>query len=1363
MADATAPPTYSDLQNSDAWKGLDELQRNKVRDGWAADAIKYGKENVGGFDESHAKAIITQVNKDSYHIPTPQEVAEKLNQNPESAANLKTLNDFENRGSESYIPGAVPSMDDLKKTHPFIGSFTEGILKNVYGALTPNNAEMALGVEESPAIVQKLVGAGFTAYQAHNAAESLTKAALTSDPKERGALVADGLVNSIFSVLGGVGTTREGSSVISSEDAQAHLKTVPLNILQSGHEMISSDPKFAKTLPYDPQLISDEIVRKKQQTLNATADQIKDVAPLTAQALKQTEPKVGELNEEQNTTGQGNQQTGDAQERATPSEQPAVQADIQTTPARQPQPDQRQSGESSKVLIEKPQEQGKETTNEKENANENEEKDAQKEEVATTGGSTPPVPHKVEPPPELKDTLDGLGARYDGVQEGYKDVPSTHQITLPDTGDTINVPLDATQEQILQRINEKRDVAGKDFAVGAAAPSEFPKAKITSVKNATVDEERVARGQEPLMSAASKEMGATWEDAMNEIEKDSKAGENLVRDVNSGKKTDVSARDQAVLLHERITLQNARDAEIDRINDQNSTNGDRAEARIKFAQLEEQLNDTDEAARKTGTIAGRSLQFRQMMARDDFTPAAMDSRRRASLGDKPLTPEEVDKIRQQSERIQELEKQLAEREAGTKQRASDKAADDSLKDLKAEAGKSKGNVNDAESIQNKIKERIDKGEKIQDMAGLVQRLALDFVRKGIKERNALVDAVHGVLKTIIPDITPRETMDAISGYGEFKQLSKDEIKVQLRDLKGQMQQAAKIEDMQSKIPPKKTGVERRIPSDAERALIREVNELKKKGGFNVTDPETQLKSALQSFKTRTKNRITDLQAKIDAGDFSKKPRRELVLDSEALKLRAEAERVKTEYERENTKNRLANRTPTEKLLDAIPKWSRAGMLSSPTILGKLGTAALYRLAFSPLENLTTGKAIEKIFPALAERAPREGNSSARIEAKALTTGIMKGIQDAKDTLSPSKNYQSDLDATYGKRNVAPPELKDWFGHLHGALKAVTKRTAFERSILQQSEHYIRNGVDVHDPFIQMKMGVDAYKEANRSIFMQDNRLVSAVKAGIGTLERPDKETGKTPIGSKIAAAAIKTTLPIIKVPTNIVGEVMQYAVGSVTGSTRLAKAYRAGIENIKPAEADLVMRELKKGSLGGALLLLGYFGYKSVGGYYQQGEKRDKDAPKPSSAKVFDTQIPSYLLHAPQLEILQMGATVRRVAESRLKKTDKDPQGIPTGVLAAGLGLTNEVPFVRETVDIGKLFNADERSKVIGEFAKARVDPQFVQFIANQMDKDKPFNPSSETTKRDPQTVMQTIESGIPVLRQDVPEKKKKKLGRGGR
>jgi hypothetical protein len=336
--------------------------------------------------------------------------------------------------------------------------------------------------------------------------------------------------------------------------------------------------------------------------------------------------------------------------------------------------------------------------------------------------------------------------------------------------------------------------------------------------------------------------------------------------------------------------------------------------------------------------------------------------------------------------------------------------------------------------------------------------------------------------------------------------------------------------------------------------------------------------------------------------------------------------------------------------------------------------------------------------------------------------------------------------------VMPREMIDMIGSIHGALKAPIKRAEFARSFEKRAAFAIRNGQDVSDPMIQTKIAVEAYKDANRAIFMQDNKLSAAWHAGVSILESPDKQTGKVPLGRKTLASVGKVILPIVKVPTNIVGETLQYAFGSVTGSTRLAFALKRGVETLKPAEADLIMRELKKGTLGGALLLTGYLAPQMFGGYYQENDRKALGHPAFGTMKIGGVQVPTMLIHNPLLETLQIGATVRRVADSKLRKHDTDPQGLFSGATAAMLGLTDEVPFVRQPEDLLRLMNPYERDKYADQFARDMVVPLGVSWVAQHFDKDANGN----YIARDPKTLGQTIESAIPLLRERLPVDAKK-------
>ena len=839
------------------------------------------------------------------------------------------------------------------------------------------------------------------------------------------------------------------------------------------------------------------------------------------------------------------------------------------------------------------------------------------------------------------------------------------------------------------------------------------------------------------------------------------------------------------------------------------------ELRLRKARLDDEIFRVEALTKKVGTEAGRALVARKMMANEDYELVQMRTNLRAAKGGKPLTPEESAEVNRLNQRIEELQKRLSDYESQKENRDSEAQATTTLSNIFKNRGRVEGKTIPKEKLIQQIKAKFDKNEG-KDISGLVQKLARHYVGEGVVTRDALIDKIHGVLKLIDPDITRRDTMDAISGYGQYKQLAKDEISVVLRDLKGQMQQVGKLEDMAGGQAPQKTGIERRKPSQEERGLIKQVEEAKRKGGYDVTDPEKQLKSALDAVKTRLTNeiedlekqiatrekivknktalqyddaanqlkarrdelkrqfdevfpkepitdaqrlerwkagikkRMDDLQEKMDAGNYSKPERRPIVMDEAGLRLKAEYERVKNEFDRKVMAEKLKARTNYEKFSDAFSKWRRGFLLSSPVTLAKLTSAALERMIFTPIEE-AMGAAYSKlpVIGKVAGQAPREGGISAKAEAKAITESLTTGMQDAYDVLRTGK---SQLDNVFSKREVMPQELIDILGHIHGALKSPVKRAEFARSFQKRAEFAIRNGLDPSDPLVQTRLMAEAFKDAQRSIFMQDNRVVQAWETGLRLLESPDKLTGKTPVGRKAIATAGRFFLPIVKVPTNVVAETLQYATGLVTGSTRLAFAMRKGVENLSEDESDLIMRELKKGSLGGACLLLGYFNPTVFGGYYQSGEKKKQGQAAYGSVQIGGHNIPSFLVHNPLLETFQMGATIRRVADSKLRKKDTETQGIANGVIAGALGLTEEVPFVRQTADMVKILNPNDRQKYFNQIAKDAVIPLGVSWVAQHFDRDAKGN----YIPRDPKTLFQSIETGIPGLRENVQKKVKK-------
>jgi hypothetical protein len=226
---------------------------------------------------------------------------------------------------------------------------------------------------------------------------------------------------------------------------------------------------------------------------------------------------------------------------------------------------------------------------------------------------------------------------------------------------------------------------------------------------------------------------------------------------------------------------------------------------------------------------------------------------------------------------------------------------------------------DIANVSDGIRAGITDGKSVAEMVVPVGKLAELLHRSGIRDREALITEVHETLKLVDPTITRRQAMDAISGYGRVTPLDTDPTKVEMRELKGQMQQLAKLDDMKAGKAPLKSGPERQPPGDEQRKLVRQVNEAKREGGYDASDPATQLRSTLDATKTRLRNEISDLTRQIDAKVKDVPDRTKSPTDAEVDALKAKREELKGEFDRIFGKSGLTDAQRVEAAIKATER------------------------------------------------------------------------------------------------------------------------------------------------------------------------------------------------------------------------------------------------------------------------------------------------------------------------------------------------------------------------------------------------------------------------------------------------------------
>ncbi len=244
---------------------------------------------------------------------------------------------------------------------------------------------------------------------------------------------------------------------------------------------------------------------------------------------------------------------------------------------------------------------------------------------------------------------------------------------------------DGKPSTVESQVSSPAGATGDQTPQAGLAKEEVP-APATSTKNATVDAEREARGEKPIMKTAAQGWGEAWGKAMHTIEKDGEAGRKLVAEINQ-KPRALNDAENALLLHEKISKRHVTRTVINEINATTDVQK-KAELQLRLAEHLTELNQIDNATKAAGTETGRGLNARKMMRDEDDSLENTLSLYRAAKGE-DLSPVET-------ARVEHLHKQLdaAKKEVDAHEdKASDHEAtqavlafmEDHAKDLSAKA------------------------------------------------------------------------------------------------------------------------------------------------------------------------------------------------------------------------------------------------------------------------------------------------------------------------------------------------------------------------------------------------------------------------------------------------------------------------------------------------------------------------------------------------------------------------------------------------------------------------------------------------------------------------------------------------------
>jgi len=443
-------------------------------------------------------------------------------------------------------------------------------------------------------------------------------------------------------------------------------------------------------------------------------------------------------------------------------------------------------------------------------------------------------------------------------------------------------------------------------------------------------------------------------------------------------------------------------------------------------------------------------------------------------------------------------------------------------------------------------------------------------------------------------------------------------------------------------------------------------------------------------------------------DFTPVSKTKLTFKKDPEWVKANQKLVNAEYKLKTLKREAfeSKKNMYQKALMWFSRLTRLSVLSGYNVLYKLSAAATIGGAGKRIPEQAIGAIYGGIFKGISDKAPIEGmpylNSELQFYKEFFNP--KKFLSNAKEIL---KSGSSHLTKQFG--NAEYEHIKGLYlpTDLHQIIKDPLKRGTFEASFRNGMHWAEKNNFDITDPLIVQSIENAAYKRANYEIFQEQSWLTKKFNDYKTKLDKSGN-AGST------AKFLVDFMIPVSTVPTNIAKRLATTSpFGLIRGGVKVVEAYRKGIENLKPEEADAVMRQLKQGSLGTAMWLVGWFGYNSFGGLYSRfdpNKKRMAGDYKSDEMEINGEMIPKPVQHALPLEIIQLAATARRIHDNySIKKGENEFESIYNSALGSIGAVAEQIPIIETGVHAIEATSDTYQAKKLKEDVKRRFEPQILR------------------------------------------------------
>jgi broad specificity phosphatase PhoE len=736
----------------------------------------------------------------------------------------------------------------------------------------------------------------------------------------------------------------------------------------------------------------------------------------------------------------------------------------------------------------------------------------------------------------------------------------------------------------------------------------------------------------------------------------------------------------------------------------------------------QQLSDELDAATQADIISGNAWhrvgETRQISVDTGFNPSREKAFIKEAYGGQ--IPKDVQArldrvLKERNEALNKLAKLQAEEK--------NKAAENTIKKEGAPKNTKKSKEefkNERTEIKKSISDKLKKGrtgeggltavplpfaKELITITPDIFKLVKSFAEEGVQKTEEVINRLHDILKDELEGITKADIVNLLAGRYKPEGENVSKLSQRIRDFRTEANLWTKIAEatkMEEDTPVKKQEKNKKLQDLRDR-----LNDIRKKNNEAIaeakdiltTDAQREIKKLQQRRKgleTRYKNKKYLLPA-----EATKTPLSEEILKEKQRIINANYKiRIEKRKAFESQKNFY------QKSLMWVGRLVRLSVLSGYNVLAKLGSAAIVGGAAKRIPEQAIGFIYGHAFKGIAEKAPIEGFVNASAEAK-LAKEFFNPKKFAVNTWQILKSGESHLSKKFSPGTHEHIPILYLATDLHQVIKDPLKRGVYEASLKNAMVWAERNGMDINDDLVIQSLETAAYKRAQYEIFQEQNWLSKK----FGEFKSNLEQSGNWGATGKLVADIM---IPISTVPTNIARRMVSTSpFGLLKGSVKVIEAYRKGIESLTPEEADSVMRQLKQGTLGTALWMIGWYGYSQFGGLYSKfnpNKSRDEGDMVSDEMAVGGEMIPKPVQHALPLEIIQFAATARRVYDNyKENKGASTAEAIEKAGLASIGALTEQIPVIEEVAHTIGAFNNPYEAKKLEEDVRRRFEPQILR------------------------------------------------------